>query len=140
MPKLVDAKGREFEARRITVGDYDDLAALGLDVEGVSEDLGLLAEVVRDRRKFAALLWWFVGGAVEAAKLTPRDFYQGLDGDALSRGAHLIRDAVIDFFPYPPQVKAKLIADLTAGQNPAAGSDVAPASTRPLPADSTPAP
>jgi hypothetical protein len=137
--KLTDAEGRVFALRRITLADYDALAALGLDVEAVSEDLSRLADVIQNRRKFAGLLWWFVGPAVEAAKLTPAEFHAGLDGDAIYRAATGVRDAVIDFFPYPPEVKAKFIASLAPPAEPTApgGSGGGPTSWLPSP-DSTP--
>lgn len=138
---FTDATGYEWPFRRITLADYDDLAAVGLDVEAVSEDLGKLADLIQNRRKFAAVLWWFVGAAVEAAKLTPREFHARLDGDVMHAAAIAVRDAVIDFFPYPAAVKAKLIGRLTAGQGTEEapdGCDAAPTNTPPSPAGSTP--
>ncbi len=139
--KFADMTGKEWPVRRITFGDLDELAALGLDVEAVSADLSVLAELVIDRRRFAAVLWWFVGPAVEAEKLTPQDFHRRLDGDSLARGVEAVAGAVVDFFPYPPAAKARIQAKLSAGLwTPApGGSDAAPSSSPPSP-DSTPAP
>ena len=143
MAKFTDAKGREWEFRRITVGDLDELAALGLDVEAVSEDFGQLAALGAKPRAFATVLWWFVGNAVTAAKVEPVDFKAGLDGDAMARAFDALRDAVIGFFPYPPTVKATLIARLAAEQEKAwataVGSAVEPTNSPPSPA-STPDP
>ncbi|HYH63267.1 MAG TPA: hypothetical protein VD866_01070 [Urbifossiella sp.] len=133
--KFTNADGREWAFKRITLADVDELTTLGLDVEAVSEDIGKLAELVIRRRAFAAVLWWFVGDAVVAKELGAVDLHRALDGDALARAVEAVRDAVIDFFPYPPAAKAKLIAELTAAP---AGSAAAPSSSPPSP-DSTPA-
>lgn len=120
--------------RRVTVGDLDDLAALGLDVEAVSEDIDKIAGLLAKPRAFAAVIWWFVGDAVTAAKVDPADFKKTLDGDALARAVGAVVAGVADFFPLPPAAKAALIARLTADPD---GSADASSSSPPSPA-STP--
>lgn len=139
---FTDSKDRSWTLKRITFADVDGLTALGLDVEGVSVDLSKLADLAVRRRDLVAVLWWFVGDAVTAAELKEGDLHRALDGDALARAVEAIRDAVIDFFPYPPAAKAKLIADLTAAEKATTsgpdGSAAEPSSSPVSPA-STPA-
>lgn len=127
MASFTDAKGRAWPFKKLTVADLDDLAALGLDVEAVSEDLDRLSRLVASPRKFAAVLWWFAG----REGTDPKDFHAGLDGDALARAVVAVGAAVIDFFPLQPGEKAKMIARLEAagsGDGSAASASSAAAS------------
>ena len=137
--KFTDAEGREWPLKRITVGALDELAELGLDVEAVSEDLDRLGPLVGRPRTFAAVLWWFVGEAVEQAELTVEDFRAALDGDALARAVTAVGVALVDFFPLPPAEKAALIARLTAAPDGSGGtpsSSAAPPASTPVPSPS----
>jgi len=134
VPKLKDGTGREWPMRRVTVGDLDELAELGLDVEAVSEDIDRIAGLLSKPRAFARVIWWFVGAAVTEAKVEPADFNKTLDGDALARAVGAVVAGVADFFPLPPAEKAALIARLTADPD---GSAEASTPSPPSPA-STP--
>jgi hypothetical protein len=139
--KFTDAKNREWQFREITFADLAELKALGLDVEAVSADLGLLAGVFEDRRRLAELLWWFVAPAVAAAKVDGAEFHRGLTGDTLYAATVAIRDSVIGFFHYPPAVKADMIRRLTEAETTAwaaqVGSPSAGPSSPPSPASTT---
>lgn len=141
MAAFKDSTGREWPFRRITVGDLDELAAAGLDVESVSEDLDRLAELVVKPRRFAAVLWWFVGERVAEAGVDLAAFHAALDGEALAAAVVAVRDSIVEFFPFPAAVKARMIAEMN-GQKPSpspGGSGAAPTNS-PASPGSTPAP
>jgi hypothetical protein len=122
MATFKDAKGRSWPLRPITIGDLDELDNLDLNLDRLGEDLDRLAEVAVDRRKFAALLWWFVGEQVTAAGIEPADFNRALDGDATLAAATAVREAVVDFFPIPPAARAKMLATLAEQTEKAVGA------------------
>lgn len=102
MSKFTDGKGREWSVK-VTVGNLEDLAAAGLDVEVVSADPNKLADVLTKRRTFAAVLWVFVGEQVTARQITPEDFKNSLDGPVLFEAAGAVEDAIMSF-TLPPKV------------------------------------
>ncbi len=113
MSLFVDKLGREWDLR-ITISLVDPLAAVGLDLEALTEKNHeeTLSKIAKPRQ-LGKVLWTILDKQAREKKVELQDFLDGLDGPTIHSALLKLVEAIMDFSQPPSVAKAskELLAD-----------------------------
>ena len=117
MSLFVDSLGREWDLR-ITIGLLDPLAAVGLDLEAITEDHEAVLAKIAKPRTLGKVLWTIIGKQAAERKIDQSDFLAGLDGPRIHSALMKLVESIMDFIQPPSVAKAskELLTDRMASQ------------------------
>src|SRR4051794_668325 len=98
MPSFNDAMGRTWNLN-LTIGRCREIRdTSGIDF-GDTKNGGGFLELAVNTEKFVQVLWILIEKQADALKVTPDDFAESLDGDALDRAGEALNEAIVRFSP-----------------------------------------
>src|SRR5262245_843277 len=97
IPGFDDAEGRHWNLR-ITAGrSIEILETCGIDLS--LKKIRKVYEALEDPKVFVQFLWILIEKQAKALELTPDDFAESLDGDAVEAASEAINEAIVNFIP-----------------------------------------
>ena len=114
MAVFTDCLGREWDLR-VTVADLEPLRRLaGLDLSGLSAAVGHAGGLISDPEKLVRVLYHLCSEQAKSQDVSPEAFGRGFAGMILVESARALMEAIVDFFPLPPESGANLKESLKA--------------------------
>lgn len=99
MARFHDKQNREWEIT-ITMGMLPKLREAGFNVGAIKNDAKQFA-ALDDPEMFGKVLWVLCGTQAEAKKITPEDFAEAFDGEAVFAAFDALMEALADFIHRP---------------------------------------